>query len=104
MISAVQAAAPTAGQADRQPLPGKLNFVASLQVGAQLSGWYLLNTYLQRRLRQAIHFEQLPAGHDLTDGAVDILFAKPFEACAMIRARRFLPVLRPQGRPTKWWW
>jgi hypothetical protein len=26
----------------------KLNFVASLQSGQQLTGWYLLNTYLQR--------------------------------------------------------
>jgi anti-anti-sigma factor len=76
---------------------GKLNFVASLQTGAQLSGWYLLNTYLQRRLQQPIHFEQLPAGRELTQESVDILFAKPFEACDMIRKRGFIPLLRPVG-------
>jgi anti-anti-sigma factor len=76
---------------------GKLNFMASLQVGAQLSGWYLLNTYLQRNLQRAIHFEQLPAGHELSQETVDILFAKPFEACAMIRKQQFIPLLRPLG-------
>lgn len=83
-----------------EPAPaagGKLNFVASLQIGAQLSGWYLLNTYLQRRLQQAIHFEQLPAGKELGQEPVDILFAKPFEACAMIKRRGFIPLLRPSG-------
>lgn len=75
----------------------KLNFMASLQVGAQLSGWYLLNTYLQRRLQRAIHFEQLPAGREIGHESVDILFAKPFEACAMIKKRHFTPLLRPVG-------
>ncbi|MDD5033657.1 MAG: PhnD/SsuA/transferrin family substrate-binding protein [Methylococcaceae bacterium] len=76
---------------------GRLSFIASMQSGAQLSGWYLLNTYLQRRLQHAIHLEQLPAGHDITHESVDILFAKPFEACAMMEKREFLPLLRPMG-------
>lgn len=37
---------------------GKLNFVATLQTGQQLTGWYLMNTYLQRQMQRAIHFEQ----------------------------------------------
>jgi anti-anti-sigma factor len=86
-----------AAETERPVSQGKLNFMASLQVGAQLSGWYLLNTYLQRRLQRAIHFEQLPAGHEVGAEAVDILFAKPFEACAIIRKRRFVPLLRPTG-------
>lgn len=76
---------------------GRLNFIASMQTGAQLSGWYLLNTYLQRRLQHAIHLEQLPAGHDITNENVDLLFAKPFEACAMISRRGYIPLLRPVG-------
>jgi anti-anti-sigma factor len=76
---------------------GRLNFIASMQTGAQLSGWYLLNTYLQRRLQHAIHLEQLPAGHDITTENVDLLFAKPFEACAMISRRGYIPLLRPTG-------
>ena len=71
----------------------KLHFVASLQSGQQLTGWYLLNTYLQRRLTRAIHFEQ---SHDTPDASnTDLLFAKPFEACLMIKKHGFIPVMRP---------
>lgn len=73
----------------------KLNFVASLQSGQQLTGWYLLNTYLQRRMKKAIHFEQ---SLDTPNGSTtDILFAKPFEACSMIKQYGFIPVMRPVG-------
>jgi anti-anti-sigma factor len=71
----------------------KLNFVASLQSGQQLTGWYLLNTYLQRRLTRAIHFEQSVETPDAN--TTDLLFAKPFEACLMIRQHGFIPVMRP---------
>lgn len=96
-VVSVQRAEPEPPPERERSPQGKLNFMASLQVGAQLSGWYLLNTYLQRRLQRAIHFEQLPAGRELGREAVDLLFAKPFEACAMIRQRRFTPLLRPLG-------
>ena len=72
----------------------KLNFVASLQSGSQLSGWYLFNTYLQRRLQRAIHFEQ---EQDKKSGNTDLFFAKPFEACAMIHKKGFIPLMRPIG-------
>lgn len=77
---------------------GKLRFVASMQTGAQLSGWYVFNTYLQRRLQRAIGFEQLPQGELLTPEArVDLFYAKPFEACTLIRQRGFNPLLRAIG-------
>jgi len=71
----------------------KLNFVASLQTGQQLTGWYLFNTYLQRHMQKAIHFDQ--AQDMLNAASVDILFAKPFEACTMIKKRGFVPIMRP---------
>jgi ABC-type phosphate/phosphonate transport system substrate-binding protein len=71
----------------------KLHFVASLQSGQQLTGWYLLNTYLQRRLTRAIHFEQSVDTPD--PNTTDFLFAKPFEACLMIKQHGFIPVMRP---------
>ncbi len=71
---------------------GKLNFVASLQSGHQLSGWYLFNTYLQRKMQRAIHFEQL---QDVKNEAFHLFFAKPFDACAMINKKGFVPLLRP---------
>lgn len=70
----------------------KLNFVASLQSGHQLSGWYLLNTYLQRKMQRAIHFEQL---QDAKKDAFHLFFAKPFDACAMIQKKGFVPLVRP---------
>ncbi len=71
----------------------RLNFVASLQTGQQLTGWYLFNTYLQRRMQKAIHFEQ---AHDMLNEAnIDILFAKPFEACSMLSNHGFIPLMRP---------
>lgn len=71
----------------------KLNFVASLQSGQQLTGWYLLNTYLQRRLTRAIHFDQSVDTPD--PNTTDLLFAKPFEACLMIKKHGFIPIMRP---------
>ncbi|WP_394753806.1 PhnD/SsuA/transferrin family substrate-binding protein [Crenothrix sp.] len=71
----------------------KLNFVATLQSGQQLTGWYLLNTYLQRKLNRAIHFEQ---SANVPDGNMtDLFFAKPFEACEMIKNHGFIPILKP---------
>lgn len=71
----------------------KLNFIATLQSGQQLTGWYLLNTYLQRKLSRAIHFEQSSNTPD--SNLTDLLFAKPFEACEMIRKHGFIPILKP---------
>jgi anti-anti-sigma factor len=74
-----------------------LKFMANLQTGQQLSGWYLLNTYLQRRLERPIHLEQPQLGKDLQESSVDLLFSKPFDACSLIRNRGFVPLLRPVG-------
>lgn len=75
------------------PTHDRLNFVANFQSGQQLTGWYLLNTYLQRRMKRAIHFEQAV---DAPDGqTTDLLFARPFEACCMMTAHDFIPVMRP---------
>lgn len=80
-------------QTSKTSTSDKLNFVASLQSGQQLTGWYLLNTYLQRRLTRAIHFEQVVETPDANN--TDLLFAKPFEACLMIKKHGFVPVMRP---------
>lgn len=86
--------------AEHKPAPvhnpnDKLNFVATLQSGQQLTGWYLLNTYLQRKLNRAIHFEQTANAPD--GNMTDLLFAKPFEACAMMNSHDFVPILKPDS-------
>ncbi len=88
--NAKKADSPAAGSASDKD---KLNFVASLQTGQQLTGWYLFNTYLQRRMQRAIHFEQ--SQDVINDAGIDILFAKPFEACSMIKRHDFVPIMRP---------
>ena len=82
-----------ASQTSAKIASDKLNFVASLQSGQQLTGWYLLNTYLQRRLTRAIHFDQSVDTPD--PSTTDLLFAKPFEACLMIKQHGFIPLMRP---------
>ena len=72
----------------------KLDFVASLQTGQKL-GWYLFNTYLQRKMQRAIHFEQTQAIKP--DTKVDILFANAFESYSMMKNNGFVPVMRPIG-------
>lgn len=73
---------------------GKLNFVASLHSTHQLSGWYLFNTYLQRKMQRAIHFEQF---QDVKNNSFHLFFAKPFDACMMMNKKSFIPLVRPSN-------
>lgn len=80
----------------------RLHFRVSLQSSQQLSGWYFFNTYLQRRLERAVHFEPVHGALGITAAkqgvAADLVYAKPFDACALMLSAGFLPVLRPQGQ------
>lgn len=77
---------------------GKLNFIVHLQSNQQLSGWYYLNTLLQRTLEQpiALDIQQLGAP---TDGATlpSIAFVPPFDACALMTRHGYLPVAWPHN-------
>ncbi len=64
-----------------------------------LAGWFLLNTYLQRRLGFAMHFEpsdnfNLEREAVLAGGA-DFVYANPFSAWRFRQERGFVPVARP---------
>jgi len=74
-----------------------LKFVANLQTGQQMSGWYLLNTYLQRRIERAIHLEQPDFGQEVANTSADLFFSKPFEALSMIHNHGYVPLLRPKS-------
>ncbi|MEW5791260.1 MAG: PhnD/SsuA/transferrin family substrate-binding protein [Pseudomonadota bacterium] len=80
----------------------RLRFRVSLQSSQQLSGWYFFNTYLQRRLERAVHFEPVHGALGIAAAqqgvAADLVYAKPFDACALMLSGGFLPVLRPQGQ------
>lgn len=73
----------------------KLSFAVSLQSNQQLSGWYYLNTLLQRELGLpiSIHINQLD-----TSGQQDLpsmVFARPFDACELMTRHGYVPVARP---------
>lgn len=64
-----------------------------------LAGWFLLNTYLQRRLGFSMHFE--PSDNFNVEreavlaGGADFVYANPFSAWRFHQQRGFLPVAKP---------
>lgn len=73
----------------------KMTFSVSLQSNQQLSGWYFLNTLLQRRLSRSISMDinQLGSTSELHNNA--LVFAKPFDACALMTKHHYIPIARP---------
>ncbi len=68
----------------------------------KISGWYIFNTWLQRAIDENIHLE-LFDGFDsqrkvIHKGGVDLIFANPFDAAALIREKGFRAVARPKGK------
>ena len=66
-----------------------------------LAGWFLLNTYLQRKLGVAMRFE--PSDNFQTEqdqvlaGGFHLAYAHPFSALRYVHERGFVPVARPIG-------
>lgn len=84
------------------PPPGdRLDFVVSQQNSQQLTGWYYLNTLLQRTLGHTVSlsvedFEDGAAAGRTRAHAPALVFARPFDACALMQQHGYLPVARPQ--------
>jgi anti-anti-sigma factor len=78
-----------------QSAGSKLQFSVSLQSNQQLTGWYFFNTFLQRRLEKAISVDIKQPGQiaELHENA--LVFASPFDACALINEHQFIPIARP---------
>lgn len=66
-----------------------------------LAGWFLLNTYLQRKLGVAMRFEPSDNFQDEQDqvlaGGFHLAYAHPFSARRYVHERGFVPVARPMG-------
>lgn len=73
----------------------KMSFSVSLQHNQQLTGWYFLNTLLQRRIDRPVsmNINQLDKESALHNNA--LVFAKPFDACALMANHNYIPVARP---------
>lgn len=84
------------------PPPGdRLDFLVSQQNSQQLTGWYYLNTLLQRTLGRTVSlsvedFEDGAAAGRARAHAPALVFARPFDACALMQQHGYLPVVRPQ--------
>lgn len=69
----------------------------------RISDWYIFNTWMQRSLGLPIHLElhndfgaQRQA---IAAGAVDMIYANPFDASLLVREHGFRAIARPQGKP-----
>jgi phosphonate transport system substrate-binding protein len=65
------------------------------------TGWFFLNTYLQRQLGCGMHFEPkdnfIKEREDVLAGGYHIVYANPFSAGVFHRQLGFIPVARPIG-------
>ncbi len=66
---------------------------------AQISEWYIFNTWLQKQLDMSIHLE-LFSSFDaqrkaIDDGRIDLIFANPFDASMLVRDKDFVAVAKP---------
>lgn len=67
-----------------------------------IAGWYIFNTWLQRRLSESIHLElyndfrqqRAAIEHD----QVDLIYANPFDAAMLVREKGFTALAAPAGR------
>ncbi len=66
-----------------------------------LAGWFLLNTYLQRRLGITMRFEPSEnfnaEREQVLAGGYHLVYANPFSALKYVQERGFVPVARPVG-------
>lgn len=66
-----------------------------------IAGWYVLNTYLQRETGEHIHLELYDRFDDqraaIASGSIDMIYANPYDAAALVRDHGFLALARPDG-------
>lgn len=66
------------------------------------SGWYTLNTLLQKRSNLAIHLETPASSQEQTDliakGGIALVYANPFDAAKLIREQGYKAIVRPAGK------
>lgn len=67
-----------------------------------LPSWYLFNTWLQRELGEQIRlelFEDFASQRQaIEDGRIDLIYANPYDAAALIRRHGFRALAAPLGR------
>lgn len=67
-----------------------------------MSGWFIFNTWLQKSLGEAIHFEPYENFESqrqaIEAGSIDLIYANPYDASMLVREKGFVAVARPCGK------
>lgn len=68
---------------------------------AAMSGWYILNTYLQKKLNIAMHIEVYDdfeaQRRAFENGEIDFIYANPYDATLLIRDLEFSALNKPDN-------
>ncbi len=68
----------------------------------RLSGWYIFNTWLQKKTGEAIHLELYNHYQSLHEAIeadkVDLIYTNPFDATILVRKKNFLPLVKAEGQ------
>jgi len=66
-----------------------------------LSGWYIFNTWLQKKTGEGIHLEMFNNFQSqrvaIQDDLVDLIYANPFDAAMLVREKGFRPLVKAAG-------
>ncbi|MCF6322896.1 MAG: phosphate/phosphite/phosphonate ABC transporter substrate-binding protein [Gammaproteobacteria bacterium] len=67
-----------------------------------ISGWYIFNTWLQRAINEEIHLELYNSAKEqrkaIADDQVELIYANPYDATALVRDKGFIPVARADNK------
>ncbi len=68
-----------------------------------IPGWYIFNTWLQKQLGIPIHLELYDSFENqreaIESGKLDLIYANPFDATALVREQNFHAICAPRGKP-----
>jgi len=68
-----------------------------------ISGWFIFNTWLQRKLGSGIHLGLYDCfdkqREDIKSGNFDLVYANPFDASMLVRELGFKAIVRPIAKP-----
>jgi ABC-type phosphate/phosphonate transport system substrate-binding protein len=66
-----------------------------------ISGWYIFNTWLQKKIDEKIHIEMVNDFKELSSAidsdTIDLIYANPCDIAKLIREKSFTPIAKPVG-------
>jgi len=66
-----------------------------------ISGWYIFNTWLQKKIDTPIHIDLVSDFNELSSAidkdSIDLIYANPCDIAKLVREKSFSPVAKPVG-------